>query len=74
VDISEKQIERAARHLKAYGLSAKLIYSPMEEEYGLPVDYFDFVYSIYTIGWTTDFEGTFGWIASCLQKGGVLIT
>jgi SAM-dependent methyltransferase len=73
VDISEKQIEKATQHLKACGLSAKLICSPMEEECGLPVDYFDFVYSIYAIGWTTDLEGTFCRIASYLKKDGVFI-
>ncbi|WP_219837640.1 class I SAM-dependent methyltransferase [Paenibacillus sp. R14(2021)] len=73
MDISEKQIEKASQHLKACGLSAKLICSPMEEECGIPVDYFDFVYSIYAIGWTTDLEGTFCRIASYLKKDGVFI-
>ena len=73
VDISAKQIDKAARHLKACGLSAKLICSPMEEECGLPVDYFDFVYSIYAIGWATDLEATFCRIASYLKKDGVFI-
>jgi len=52
VDISERQIEKAAQHLESLGVSAKLICSPMEEECGIPADYFDFVYSIYAIGWT----------------------
>ena len=73
IDISEKQIEKAKRHLMECGLSAKFICSPMEEECGIPVDYFDFVYSIYAIGWTTDLEGTFYRIASYLKKDGVFI-
>lgn len=73
MDLSENQIEKAAQHLKACGLSAKLICSPMEEECGVPEDYFDFVYSIYAIGWTTDLEGTFERIASYLKKDGVFI-
>ncbi|MBB6633412.1 class I SAM-dependent methyltransferase [Cohnella thailandensis] len=73
VDLSEKQLEKAAQHLKARGLSAKLIRSPMEEECGIPADYFDFVYSIYAIGWTTDLEGTFRRIAAYLKKDGVFI-
>jgi len=73
MDISEKQIEKAAQHLTSCGLSAKLICSPMEEECGIPEDYFDFVYSIYAIGWTTDLEGTFCRIASYLKKDGVFI-
>ena len=73
IDISEKQLEKTKRHLTAYGLSAKLICSPMEEESGIPMDYFDFVYSIYAIGWTTDLEGTFCRIASYLKRDGVFI-
>ena len=45
----------------------------MEEECGIPENYFDFVYSIYAIGWTTDLEGTFRRIASYLKKDGVFI-
>jgi len=37
------------------------------------MDYFDFVYSIYGIGWTTDLQGTFNNIATYLKPGGVLI-
>ncbi|MEF3306258.1 class I SAM-dependent methyltransferase [Paenibacillus sp. GYB003] len=73
MDISEKQIEKATQHLTSCGLSAKLICSPMEEECGIPEEYFDYVYSIYAIGWTTDLEGTFSRIASYLKKDGVFI-
>ncbi|TVX96262.1 class I SAM-dependent methyltransferase [Cohnella terricola] len=73
IDISEKQIEKAAQHLESSGVSAKLICSPMEEECGIPEDYFDYVYSIYAIGWTTNLEGTFCRIASYLKKDGVFI-
>ncbi|RJE90415.1 class I SAM-dependent methyltransferase [Paenibacillus sp. 1011MAR3C5] len=73
VDLSEKQIEKAKLQLKTCGLSAQLLCSPMEEECGLPLDYFDCVYSIYAIGWTTDLEGTFRRIASYLKKDGVFI-
>lgn len=73
LDISEKQIEKAKQHLTACGLSATFICSPMEEECGIPKDYFDFVYSVYAIGWTTDLEGTFCRIASYLKKDGVFI-
>ncbi|RUS45375.1 class I SAM-dependent methyltransferase [Cohnella sp. AR92] len=73
IDLSEKQIERAAQHLTSCGLSARLICSPMEEECGIPREYFDFVYSIYAIGWTTDLEVTFGRVASYLKKDGIFI-
>ncbi|PZD97092.1 class I SAM-dependent methyltransferase [Paenibacillus sambharensis] len=73
VDLSKQQIEKAAQHLESCGLAANLICSPMEEDCGLPVDYFDCVYSIYAIGWTTDLEGTFSRIASYLKRDGVFI-
>lgn len=73
MDISQNQLERARQNLEACGLSAKLICSPMEESCGVPEDYFDFVYSIYAIGWTTDLDGTFRRVASYLKKGGVFI-
>jgi len=72
-DISENQIEKTRQHLMACGLTANLICSPMEDECGIPEDYFDFVYSVYAIGWTTDLEGTFCRIASYLKKDGVFI-
>lgn len=73
MDISENQLEKTAQLLTSCGLSAKLICSPMEEECGIPEDYFDFVYSVYAIGWTTDLEGTFSRIASYLKKDGAFI-
>lgn len=73
VDISDKQLEKARKHLESCGLSAKLICSPMEESCGIPENYFDFVYSVYAIGWTTDLEGTFRRIASYLKKDGIFI-
>ncbi|SFB04511.1 Methyltransferase domain-containing protein [Cohnella sp. OV330] len=73
IDLSENQIEKTRQHLTGHGLSATLICSPMEEECGIPEDYFDYVYSIYAIGWTTDLEGTFRRIATYLKKDGVFI-
>ena len=45
----------------------------MENDCGIPEDYFDVVYSVYAIGWTTDLESTFFRIASYLKKGGTFI-
>lgn len=73
MDISEEQLGKTKQHLAACGLSAELICSPMEEECGIPKGYFDFVYSIYAIGWTTDLERTFCRIASYLKKDGIFI-
>ena len=36
-------------------------------------DYFDYVFSIYGIGWTTDLAGTFKKVASYLKKDGIFI-
>ena len=73
VDISHKQLENADAYLKEHGYTAKFICSPMEAELNIPTNYFDFVYSIYGIGWTTDLQGTFRKIASYLRKNGIFI-
>ena len=51
VDISESQKAAAEETLK--GLHPRLYCSPMEIDCNLPKHYFDYVYSIYAIGWTT---------------------
>jgi AraC-like DNA-binding protein/SAM-dependent methyltransferase len=73
IDISENQVEKAREYLSSYGYSAKLICSPMEEDCGIPIDFFDYVYSVYGIGWATDLDRTFCRIASYLKKDGVFI-
>jgi ubiquinone/menaquinone biosynthesis C-methylase UbiE len=45
----------------------------MESDLNIPSNYFDYVYSIYGIGWTTDLQGTFNKIASYLKKDGIFI-
>ena len=66
IDISQNQLDNAKKYLEEYGCVANLICSSMEEM-NLPEDYFDYVYSIYGIGWTTDLQGTFNKIASSLK-------
>ena len=73
VDISQKQLDTASALLAENGCSAKLICAKMEDELDVPKDYFDYVYSIYGIGWTTDLQGTFDKIASYLKKDGIFI-
>jgi len=73
LDISANQIERAKSFLEAQGIGAKLVCSPMEDECGLPTDYFDLVYSVYGIGWTTDLNQTFRRVYSYLKKGGAFV-
>lgn len=73
VDLSQKQLDNAAKLLKENGYSANLICAKMEDELSVPKEYFDYVYSIYGIGWTTDLQGTFDKIASYLKKDGIFI-
>lgn len=73
IDISKNQIEKTNMYLKSQQIDAKLICSPMENECGLPTDYFDTVYSVYGIGWTTDLDKTFEHIQSYLKKDGVFL-
>lgn len=73
IDLSEKQLENAAELLKENGFTAHLQCARMEDELNVPKSYFDYVYSIYGIGWTTDLQGTIENIASCLKKDGVFI-
>ena len=73
VDLSQKQLDNAKAYLSKNGYTAKFICSPMEEELDVPKNYFDYVYSIYGIGWTTDLQGTFDKIASYLKKDGIFI-
>lgn len=71
VDFSEKQIETAKETLK--GFQVNLHCAAMEENIDLPKDYFDVVYSVYAIGWTTDLESTFNLIYSYLKPGGYFL-
>ena len=73
LDLSEKQLENAGKLLNESGYFPKLICAPMEAECGIPEEYFDYVYSIYGIGWTTDLTGTFKKVASYLKKDGIFI-
>lgn len=73
VDLSQKQLDNAKLLLTGNGYHARLICSPMEADMDLPKGYFDYVYSIYGIGWTTDLQGTFDKIASYLKRDGLFI-
>lgn len=73
LDISADQIKRTEIFLRSQEVGAKLVCAPMEEECGLPTEYFDLVYSVYGIGWTTDLDKTFRHIHSYLKKGGTFV-
>ncbi len=73
LDLSTRQIENAAGFLADNHYKPKLFISPMEQNPGIPNNYFDVVYSIYAIGWTVDLEATFKLISSYLKKDGIFI-
>lgn len=73
LDLSAGQIKHARDFLTAHEIHATLICSPMENECGLPTDYFDIVYSVYGIGWTTNLDKTLKQAYSYLKKGGIFV-
>lgn len=73
LDISQKQLENAGKYLAENNYFPKLICAAMEDESGIPQNYFDIVYSIYAIGWASDLENVFRRIASYLKKDGIFI-
>lgn len=73
LDISEEQLKAAENLLNKSGYPCTLFHQPMEDNSNIPQNYFDVVYSIYAIGWTTDLEKTINNVAAYLKKGGVYI-
>lgn len=73
IDLSSKQIDTASKVLGDQQRLVKLFESPMEENPGLPSNYFDIVYSIYALGWTIDLKRTLSNIQSYLKPGGTFI-
>ncbi|GIN85814.1 hypothetical protein J6TS2_22000 [Heyndrickxia sporothermodurans] len=73
IDLSSKQIDAAKTVLKDCPLPGRLFESPMEHNPGLPTDYFDIVYSIYALGWSTDLNKTLANIYKYLKQGGTFI-
>lgn len=73
LDLSQKQLDNAKQMLKGSGCNPRFICAPMEADSDIPEDYFDYVFSIYGIGWTTDLAGTFKKVASYLKKDGIFI-
>lgn len=55
------------------GYSGTFFHQPMEDNANIPQNYFDVVYSIYAIGWTTNLEKTIKNAASYLKQGGTYI-
>lgn len=73
IDLSAKQINTASNVLSNQKSVVRLFESPMEENPGLPSNYFDIVYSIYALGWTVDLNRTLLNIQSYLKPGGAFI-
>lgn len=73
LDVSEVQIEKAKQLLDENELIANLYTSPMEVNPGIPENYFDYVYSVYGIGWTQDLDKTIALVAKYLKTNGNFI-
>ena len=73
LDLSEEQIRFTRELLDKKGIPSKLFLSPMDENPGIPENFFDLVLSIYAVGWTPDLSGTLALVHSYLQPGGLLI-
>jgi SAM-dependent methyltransferase len=73
LDLSSKQIENARKLLMENNINANLFVSPMEDNPGIPKNYFDYVYSIYAFGWSTDLRQSIDLVHKYLKKSGVFI-
>lgn len=70
LDISEEQIKKA----KELNIpNSKFIVSPMEENNGIPTNYFDYVLSLYSIGFCSNPLKAFELSSSYLKTGGKFI-
>ena len=73
LDLSPVQIRFAEETLRPFASRVRLFESPMEVNPGLPENYFDFVFSIYGLGWTTDLAETMALVNRYLRPGGCFI-
>jgi SAM-dependent methyltransferase len=73
IDLTTKQIETATQLLHDQQAFVRLIESPMEENPGLPTNYFDIAYSIYALGWTVNLKKTLTNIYTYLKPDGIFI-
>ena len=71
IDISQEQIAKAQKRFPQF--KDNFIVSPMEEETNLPKDYFDYVISIFSIGYTSDINSTFKNVSKYLKTNGSFI-
>ena len=73
IDFSEEQIRFTKQFLDGKNIPTKLFLASMDENPGVPENYFDLVVSIYSLGWTPDLLGTLEWVYSYLKPGGIFI-
>jgi ubiquinone/menaquinone biosynthesis C-methylase UbiE len=73
IDFSSTQIAFAEQTLQPVASKTRLLKSPMEQNPGIPENYFDLVFSIYGIGWSTDLAATMALVARYLKPGGCFI-
>lgn len=73
IDLSSVQIGFARETLRPCAARARLFESPMEVNPGVPENYFDLVFSIYGLGWTTDLPATMALVSRYLRPGGCFL-
>lgn len=73
LDISTSQVNQARAFLKENHYSATIFESPMEINPGIPLNYFDIVYSIYAFGWTKALEKSIELVSNYLKPGGYFV-
>lgn len=70
LDISSEQIKKAEKlNIK----NSKFVLSSMEENNEIPTNYFDYVFSLYSIGYSADYLKVFQNASSYLKKNGKFI-
>ena len=73
LDFSDEQIYFTKELLEKKNIPVKLFLSSMDENPGIPENYFDLVLSIYSLGWTPDLPRTIMLTYSYLKPGGIFI-
>lgn len=71
IDISQEQINKAKQRFPQF--KNNFYISPMETKLEIPNNYFDYIISIYSIGYTSDLEKTFNNAYEYLNEDGELI-
>jgi ubiquinone/menaquinone biosynthesis C-methylase UbiE len=73
LDLSEEQIRFTRELFEKKNIPVNLFLGSMDENPGIPENYFDLIISIYALGWTPDLQQTLALVYSYLKPGGVFI-